>query len=337
MCLISMRAELLQHGGRATSSEPRSLSDTALGRVAAPSSSVAVVVEGLRKRYGETVAVDDVSFEVAVGEIFGIIGPNGSGKTTTVECIQGLRDANGGVLRVLGLDPQAHGVELRRRIGCQLQESALPERIRVWEALDLFATFASNAADWRRLVEQWGLDEKRDAFFHSLSGGQRQRLLVALALVNRPEVVFLDEMTTGLDPAARRVAWDLIASVREQGATVVLVTHFMEEAERLCDRLAVFDQGRIVAAGTPAAVADAHGGGTRVRFSGDGPGLEWLQSVPHVREVHWQGPRVEVVGDGPVLPLVAAALVEHGVVPEDLRVEQPTLEDAFLNLIGVRE
>jgi ABC-2 type transport system ATP-binding protein len=299
--------------------------------------SVAVGAEGLRRRYGETAAVDGVSFEVERGEIFGILGPNGSGKTTTVECLQGLRRADGGVLRVLGLDPQSQGVEVRRRIGCQLQESALPERIRVWEALDLFAALAPNAADWRRLVEDWGLDDKRDAFFHSLSGGQRQRLFVALALVNRPEVVFLDEMTTGLDPAARRVAWDLIATVREQGTTVVLVTHFMEEAERLCDRVAVLDHGRIVAAGTPAAVAEAHGGGTRVRFSGDSAELEWLQWVPHVREVHRNGGRVEVVGDGPVLPLVAAALVEHGIVPEDLRVEQPTLEDAFLNLIGVRE
>jgi ABC-2 type transport system ATP-binding protein len=219
--------------------------------------SVAVSVQGLRKRYGETVAVDGVSFDVARGEIFGIIGPNGSGKTTTVECLQGLRHADAGELRVLGLDPRTHGVELRRRIGCQLQESALPERIRVWEALDLFAALAPQAADWRRLVRDWGLEEKRDAFFHGLSGGQRQRLFVALALVNQPEVVFLDEMTTGLDPAARRVAWELIGAVRAQGTTVVLVTHFMEEAERLCDRLVVFDHGRIVAAGTPADAAAA--------------------------------------------------------------------------------
>jgi ABC-2 type transport system ATP-binding protein len=228
-------------------------------------------------------------------------------------------------------------VELRRRIGCQLQDSALPERIRVWEALDLFATLAPDAADWRRLVREWGLDEKRDASFQSLSGGQRQRLFVALALVNRPEVVFLDEMTTGLDPAARRVAWDLITAVREQGTTVVLVTHFMEEAERLCDHVAVFDQGRIVAAGTPAAVAAAHGGGTRIRFSSDGQDLDWLERVPHVRELRRHGPRIELVGDGPVLPLVAAALVEHGMIPADLRLEQPTLEDAFLNLIEARE
>jgi ABC-2 type transport system ATP-binding protein len=294
-------------------------------------------VEGLRKHYGGTRAVDGVSFQVEAGEIFGIIGPNGSGKTTTVECLQGLRAADEGRLCVLGLDPRTQGVELRRRIGCQLQESALPERLRVWEALDLFAALAPRAGDWRRLVREWGLEEKRDAFFHDLSGGQRQRLFVALALVNQPEVVFLDEMTTGLDPAARRVAWELIAAVREQGATVVLVTHFMEEAERLCDRLVVLDHGRIVAAGTPAAVAAAHGGGTRVRFSAPGRDLVWLEGVPHVRRVQRHGSRAEVIGDGPVLPLVAAALVEHGIVPEDLRAEQPTLEDAFLNLVGPQE
>ena len=293
-----------------------------------------VIAGGLRKRYGETVAVDGVSFEVAAGEIFGIIGPNGSGKTTTVECLQGLRRADGGELRVLGLDPERQGTELRRRIGCQLQDSALPERLRVREALDLFAALAPRADDPRRLIGEWGLAEKRDAFFHDLSGGQRQRLLVALALVNRPEVVFLDEMTTGLDPAARRIAWELIAAVRDRGATVVLVTHFMEEAERLCDRLVVLDRGRVVAAGTPAAVAAEHGGGTRIRFTLDAHPLDWLERLPHVLRVERRGPRVEVTGDGPVLPLVAAALVERGIVPDDLRVEQPSLEDAFLQLVG---
>lgn len=306
---------------------------------AAPSTGAdaAVSVEGLHKRYGDLVAVEEVSFRVESGEIFGILGPNGSGKTTTVECLQGLRRPDGGVLRVLGLDPRASGVELRRRIGCQLQESALPDRLRVWEALDLFAALTSRAVDWRRLVRDWGLEDKRDASFHSLSGGQRQRLLVALALVNRPEVVFLDEMTTGLDPVARRVAWELIAAVRGQGATVVLVTHAMEEAERLCDRLVVLDRGRVVAAGTPAAIAAAHGGDTRLRFSADGHELGWLDRVAHVRAVARHGSTVEVRGDGPVLPLAAAALVEHGIVPHDLRVEQPTLEDAFLNLVGGRE
>ena len=293
-----------------------------------------VVAEGLRKRYGETVAVDGVSLAVERGQIFGIIGPNGSGKTTTVECLQGLRRPDGGEFRVLGLDPMRQGVELRRRIGCQLQESALPERIRVWEALDLFAALGPRRADWRRLLDEWGLEGKQHASFHSLSGGQRQRLFVALAFVNDPEIVFLDEMTTGLDPAARRVAWELIGAARERGTTVVLVTHFMEEVERLCDRVAVLDHGRVVASGTPAEIATAHGGGTRIRFSVDGGDLAYLDRLPHVHDVTRRGRGVEVVGDGPVLPLVAAALVERGIVPEDMRVEQPTLEDAFLQLAG---
>ncbi len=207
----------------------------------------AITVEGLRKAYGALVAVEDVSFEVGQGEIFGVLGPNGSGKTTTVECVQGLRHADGGRLRVLGLDPRSQRHELRRRIGSQLQESALPERIKVWEALRLFASLTPGAVDWAELIERWGLQAKRDATFASLSGGQRQRLFVALALVNRPEVVFLDEMTTGLDPAARRETWGLIEAIRDQGATVVLVTHFMDEAERLCDRLAVVKDGRVLA------------------------------------------------------------------------------------------
>ena len=190
-------------------------------------------MDGLRKAYGATVAVADVSFSVARGEIFGLLGPNGAGKTTTVGCMQGLRRADGGRIRVLGFDPVSQAGDLRRRIGCQLQESALPARIRVREALDLFASLAPRRVDWRVLMEQWGLAEKERAAFFSLSGGQRQRLFVALALVNDPEVVFLDEMTTGLDPAARRVAWDLIRGIREGGATVVLVTHFMDEAEHV--------------------------------------------------------------------------------------------------------
>lgn len=296
-----------------------------------------VSVRGLRKRYGELVAVDGLSFEVVRGEIFGIVGPNGSGKTTTVECLQGLRRPDGGELAVLGLDPVADGGELRRRIGCQLQEAALPERIRVWEALELFASLAAEPTDWRLLLREWGLEEKRDASFAALSGGQRQRLFVALALVGRPELVFLDEMTTGLDPAGRRIAWELIETIRDRGTTVVLVTHFMEEAERLCDRVAVVLQGRIVDTGTPAALAAGHGGGTRIRFSADGAELGWLSDVPGVERVERHGTAVEVRGHGTVLPLVAAALVEHGLVPADLRVDQPTLEDAFLELVGVEE
>jgi len=293
-----------------------------------------VEVEGLRKTYGHTVAVDGVSFRVNEGEIFGLLGPNGAGKTTTVECLQGLRKPDSGHIRVLGLDPQTQATALRRRIGSQLQESALPDRIRVWEALDLFAAVVPNSSDWQLLLEQWGLADKRRAVFSSLSGGQRQRLFVALALVNDPEVVFLDEMTTGLDPAARRVAWGLVRSIRERGTTVVLVTHFMDEAEYLCDRVAIIDRGSIVALDTPQGLITTHASEVRVVFSSDHPNLSWLDEIPEVGRVIRQGPRVEVEGSGPVLAKVAASLVAHGITPADLRTEQPTLEEVFLKLTG---
>lgn len=293
-----------------------------------------IEVEHLRKTYGSTVAVDDVSFDVAKEEIFGLLGPNGAGKTTTVECLQGLRRPDAGRIRVLGLDPQSEARELRRRIGSQLQESALPDRIKVWEALDLFASVVPGASDWQVLMEQWGLADKRKASFSSLSGGQRQRLFVALALVNDPEVVFLDEMTAGLDPAARRVAWDLIRTIRERGTTVVLVTHFMDEAEQLCDRVAVVDKGQIVALDTPQGLITTYASQIRVIFSTDSADLSWLEEIPQVRRINRHGPRVEVEGSGPVLALVAASLVDHGITPSDLRMEQPTLEDVFLALTG---
>ena len=293
-----------------------------------------IEVRNLRKTYGITVAVDDISFTVSEGEIFGLLGPNGAGKTTTVECLQGLRHPDSGDIRVLGLDPRTQAQALRRRIGSQLQESALPDRIKVWEALDLFASVTPDALDWHTLLEQWGLADKRKSSFSSLSGGQRQRLFVALSLVNNPEVVFLDEMTTGLDPAARHVAWDLIRAIRDSGTTVVLVTHFMDEAEELCDRIAVVDRGKIVASDTPHGLIAEHASEVRVIFTTDRPDLSWLDNIPDVRKVIRRGPRVEVEGSGPVLALVAAALVEHGITPSDLRVEQPSLEDVFLKLTG---
>jgi ABC-2 type transport system ATP-binding protein len=218
-----------------------------------------IEVEELRKRYGGVAAVDGVTFQVAEREVFGIVGPNGAGKTTTVECLEGLRHPDGGRLRVLGLDPRRDGRELRQRIGAQLQQAALPDRLKVWEALDLYASFYRRAAPWPALLDRWGLAERRNAAVASLSGGQRQRLQIALALVGRPEVVFLDELTTGLDPQARRDTWELVRAVRDAGTTVVLVTHLMEEAERLCDRVAVIDRGRLVALDTPRALVAGAG------------------------------------------------------------------------------
>jgi ABC-2 type transport system ATP-binding protein len=293
-----------------------------------------IKVENLRKTYGKTVAVDDISFDVAEGEIFGLLGPNGAGKTTAVECLQGLRSPDSGNIRILGIDPVTNIRSLRRRIGSQLQEAALPDRIKVWEALDLFASLTPGSIDWQKLMEQWGLAEKRKSSFSNLSGGQRQRLFVALALVNRPELVFLDEMTTGLDPAARHTAWDLIRAIREQGTTVLLVTHFMDEAEQLCDRLAIVDHGRIVATDTPQGLITTYANKIKVIFSTDVEDISWLEVLPQVSNVARRGQRVEVEGNGPVLAVVAAELAGHGILPADLRTEQPTLEDVFLTITG---
>jgi len=293
-----------------------------------------IQVKNLQKKYGEFKAVKDISFEVIEGEIFGLLGPNGAGKTTTVECLQGLRQYDGGKASVLGFDPSTQAESLRRRIGSQLQESALPDRIKVWEALDLFASVTPEALDWQVLLEEWGLAEKFKSTFASLSGGQRQRLFIALALVNNPRIVFLDEMTTGLDPAARRVAWDLIRSIRDKGATVVLVTHFMDEAEKRCDRLAIVDKGKIIATDTPQGLITEHASEVKVIFTTEREDLSWFNEIEQVKKITRNGLRVEVEGNGPVLALTAASLVEHGIIPADLRVEQPTLEDVFLKLTG---
>lgn len=292
----------------------------------------AVTVRHLRKTYGQMIAVDDASLDVDRSEIFGIIGPNGSGKTTTVECLQGLRVPDAGELSVLGLDPRTQGETLRRKIGSQLQESALPDHIKVWEALDLFAAAAARQRGWKELAIEWGIYERRNAAFANLSGGERQRLFVALALITNPEVVFLDEMTTGLDPAARRVAWSLIRAVREGGATVILVTHFMDEAEHLCDRIAVFRRGRVVAVDSPGRLLEQYGGGSVVHFSTDAADLSWLAVVPGAVEVTRDGAHVQVRGLGPLLAHVAAALVAHQIAPPDLRVEMPSLEDVYMHL-----
>jgi ABC-2 type transport system ATP-binding protein len=283
--------------------------------------------------------VEQVSFEVREGEIFGIVGPNGAGKTTTIECLEGLRKPDGGTIRVLGLDPQKDGAALRERIGMQLQQSNLPDRMRVWEALDLYASFYPRAADWKELMSLLGLEEKRNAAFSKLSGGQKQRLFIALALLVDPQLLFLDELTTGLDPQARRVTWDLVRDVRSRGKTVVLTTHSMEEAERLCDRIAIFDHGRIVALDTPQALVRGLGAEQRVIFSLDGapsPALE--RALAAAGRVEMREGQVIVHGqDGPDAPLVirvVGALAGQGIPFHELRMEQATLEDVFLKLTG---
>lgn len=297
---------------------------------------IVVGVRNLVKHYPGTKAVDNISFDVHQGEIFGMVGPNGAGKTTTIECLEGLRRPDGGAIEVLGLDPIRDRYQLRERIGVQFQSAALPDRIKVWEALDLFAAFYRRPADWQPLLEQMGLAEKKDAFFAKLSGGQKQRVFIALALVNNPDLAFLDELTTGLDPQSRRAMWDEVRSIRERGTTVFLTTHFMEEAERLCDRVAIMDHGKIVALDTPQHLIDSLGAENRVVFEMDAPsGEEALHAVPGVVRVERIGERVVVYGqkDGLVSGVVAA-LETGGIRFENLRTEQPTLEDVFLALTG---
>ncbi|MGC4790524.1 ATP-binding cassette domain-containing protein [Micromonospora sp. DT178] len=294
-----------------------------------------IEVDHLQKRYGEKIAVDDVSFTVEQGEIFGVLGPNGAGKTTTVECVQGLRRADGGTIRVLGLDPIRDRTEVRQRVGAQLQESQLPDKVRVWEALDLYRSFYRNRADIDELLTDLGLAEQRNTYFQKLSGGQKQRLSVALALVGRPEVAILDELTTGLDPQGRRDTWDLVERIRDRGVTVVLVTHFMEEAQRLCDRLAIIDKGRVVAIDSPAGLLTRVGSEHRVYFRPAEPVEDaLLLAAPDVTGVSRHGDEVTVTGTKDVLQSVMSVLNGRGIEYTALRVEQPTLDDAFVSLTG---
>ena len=268
-----------------------------------------VRVRDLRKRYGSLAAVDGLSFEVQPGEIVGIVGPNGAGKTTTVECVLGLKARDGGSIEVLGEDPAARSGTIRGRIGVQLQDASLQDRLKVHEAVELFASLYHKAEDPDRLLAQWGLTDRRNAAFGDLSGGQKQRLFITLALVNRPELVVLDELTTGLDPQARRATWDLVRAVRDRGATVILVTHFMDEAEVLCDRVAVIDRGQIVAMDSPARLIARQRSGSRVRFTAP-PGFDaaLIRGARGVEQVEVQGAEVLVSGHGPLLVHVAACL-----------------------------
>ncbi len=297
---------------------------------------IAVEVSGLHKRYGSTVAVDGLSFDVRSGEVFCLVGPNGAGKTTTLECIEGHRVPDSGTIRVLGLDPRTCGDELRRRIGIQLQEGGLPARLRVWEALDLFAAlFDRRDVPWS-LLERLGLTEKRDTYFVKLSGGQKQRLFVALALVNDPEVVFLDELTTGLDPHARRSIWDMIRAIRDAGTTVVLSTHFMDEAETLADRVAIVRDGRLVAIDTPEELIRSVGGEDHVSLTASGPiDPAPIAALPGVTSANLRDGRLLVsgAGDGWIGRLVAAVEAQ-GAHLRDLSTKGPTLETVYLTLTG---
>jgi ABC-2 type transport system ATP-binding protein len=298
-------------------------------------STIAITVSHLKKTYGNVKAVDDVSFEVSEGEIFGLLGPNGAGKTTTVECITGLRHPDGGTISVLGLDPQVDRNALHPVVGVQLQFSTFPDKLRVGEILDLYQSFYQNPANAEDLAQALGLGEKLGSYYKTLSGGQKQRLSVALALIGQPKIAVLDEMTTGLDPQARLDAWELIERTRERGTTVVLVTHDMEEAERLCDRVALIDHGRIIALDTPYGLAEKVTGGKQVRFVPSKPfedGL--LKALPEVKTLEHQGKHIKVVGSGQLVNAVIQTLAQNGVEALDIQSEGATLEDAFVKLTG---
>ena len=294
-------------------------------------------VSRLRKTYGPTVAVDDVSFVVEPGEIFGLIGPNGAGKTTTMECIEGVRTADGGTISVLGLDPARDAHELQNRIGVQLQQAQLQKRIKVWEAMDLWAAIYRRPAGYgESLLTQLGLTEKRNAWFMTLSGGQKQRLFIALALVNDPEVVFLDELTTGLDPQARHAIWDLVRGIRERGKTVFLTTHLMEEAERLCDRVAIIEHGRIVDIDKPRDLVNRHCPERSVILATDDPNAaERFRGIAKVETVSCSGAEITIRGRGDDLVTeVIRCLSENRIHVADFRTLLPNLEDVFLKLTG---
>jgi ABC-2 type transport system ATP-binding protein len=299
------------------------------------SPAAAVEVVHLRKTYGQNVAVDDVSFSVSEGEIFGILGPNGAGKTTTVECLIGLRTPDAGTMRVMGLDPRVERAALRAMVGVQLQSSALPAQLRVGEILDMFHSFYRDPADLDEIVAALDLGGKRRDFYRALSGGLKQRVSVALALIGRPRIAVLDEMTSGLDPQARRDTWGLIEAVRDRGVTILLVTHYMDEAERLCDRVAMFDRGRVVAIGTPDGLAARAGIAKRLRFVPSGPFEDRLLTrLPEVSGVERDGGHVVVTGSGELANTVILTLAKAGVTAADLQLDSASLEDAFLALTG---
>ncbi len=296
-----------------------------------------IEVAGIRKTYGTLVAVDDVSLEVNDGEIFGLIGPNGAGKTTTMECVEGIRTPDRGTITVLGLDPFRDVYKLQERIGVQLQQAQLQKRIKVWEAVHLWASlYRKQPRIGDQLLEQLGLVDKRDAWFMTLSGGQKQRLFIALALINDPEVVFLDELTTGLDPQARRAIWELVRGIRERGKTVFLTTHLMEEAERLCDRVAIIEHGRIVDLGRPAQLVDRHCPERSVVLLTDDAGAaERFARVAHVASVTRHDTRYTLSGTGDeFVSDVIECLSEHRIRVTDFRTMLPSLEDVFLKLTG---
>ena len=295
-----------------------------------------VHVSHIRKTYGPTVAVDDVSFDVRQGEIFGLIGPNGAGKTTTMECVEGLRTVDRGTISVLALDPVRDARALQNRLGVQLQQAQLQKRIKVWEAVDLWASLYPRVLNGDALLERLGLADKRNAWFMTLSGGQKQRLFIALALIHDPEVVLLDELTTGLDPQARRAIWDMVRGIRERGKTVLLTTHLMEEAERLCDRVAIIERGRVIDVGTPDDLVRRHCPEQTVSVStADAAARLSLDTIPGLESIEQHGVRFTLRGRSEdFVTDVIHFFSEHRMRVTEFRSERSNLEDVFLKLTG---
>lgn len=293
-----------------------------------------VTIRNLRKSYGGRVVVDGLDLDIAAGEVVGLIGANGAGKTTTVECLQGLRQPDSGSIRVLGLDPATQTQELRRVMGSQLQDAALPDRLRVGEAVELFAR--NGMRDGDSLLERFGLQARRRSAFASLSGGERQRLFLVLALLGRPQLVVLDELTQGLDPAARRDVWEAVRQLRDDGTTVLLVTHELGEAEVLCDRVVAMRDGRVLDQGSPRDLVDRHGRWATMRFTApaDHGLMDELRRLSSVHAVDLHAGKAVLQGTREMIAWVGAALVRHGDIPADLDVEVPDLEDALLRLLA---
>ena len=295
-----------------------------------------VEVKNLCKSYRKIKAVDDISFKIYKGEIFGLVGPNGAGKTTAIECIEGLRKPDSSSLKVMGLNPTASGRTLRNSIGIQLQESQLPARLKVWEAISLFSSFYKKNIESTPLLKELGLEEKKSSYFDKLSGGQKQRLFIALALLNDPDLIFLDELTTGLDPQARRVTWNLIIDIRKRGKTIFLTTHFMEEAEKLCDRVAIMDHGKIMALDTPQNLIRNISMETRLIFNITGSfELDTLKTIESISKYEKSGDNIIIYGhDKKMVKDTVNFLVNNNIDFHDLKTEQATLEDVFLTLTG---
>jgi ABC-2 type transport system ATP-binding protein len=292
-------------------------------------------VEALTKSYDDKTVVDDVSFSVEEGEIFAILGPNGAGKTTTVESIAGLRNPDSGRIKVFGFDPLRDRAEVRSRLGMQLQESRFQDRVKVREVVEMFASFYPDPLDVATVLDRLGLSDRAETFYSRLSGGQQQRLSIAVALVGKPRAVILDELTTGLDPQARRETWELVEDLRDSGVTIVLVTHFMEEAERLADRLALIDRGRVVALDTPRGLVDSLGLEQRLRFTTAATVEDaWLKALPDVTDITRSNTEIVVTGNEKMLFAVVSLLASHQIIPDRLQVDQSTLDDAFVAITG---